>query len=70
VIPFRKGYTPVKTREEYRDALELQLSRYESQINDRMEWVFNGWVRYKQILKEIKFFKDKALTCRYLLIVG
>jgi hypothetical protein len=60
----------VKTYQEGRESVEARLCLYEGQINDRMEWVFNGWVRYEQIAQEIEFFKGRALNCRYLLIVS
>ncbi len=58
------------TREQYRDSVELQLSRYEEEINDLGEMVFNGWVRHEQVAQQIRFLNERARNCRYLLIVS
>jgi hypothetical protein len=60
----------VKTYQEWRESVEARLCLYEGHINDRMEWVFNGWVSYEGIASEIEFFKGQALVCRHLLIVS
>jgi hypothetical protein len=51
----------------FRDRLESFMSLYKSQARDREEWVFNGWVTYQQVEKEIKFFRSKVRNCLFLL---
>jgi hypothetical protein len=60
----------VITYDKWRDSVELQLSRYEAKISDQMESVFRGWQRYEQVAQEISSLKERARTCRYLLIVA
>lgn len=56
--------------EAFRDRLESLAALYEGQAEDREEWVFNGWTTYENVAAEIRFFRDSARNCRYLLIIG
>ena len=60
----------VMTLAEYRDRLESQIAYFESCARDKEERVFNGWTTYRQVSDEIRFWRERARVCRYLLMMG
>jgi hypothetical protein len=57
-----------ETQQCRRNHLEVQIARCEANARTREEWVFNGYATCRDVASEIRFWRDQARGCRFLLM--